>query len=243
VAVVAWANLAGAATIPFTDNFDADTIGATTIPGWTAGGSSIYSIVEQTPGDNALQGASAINSGSQGISFTNAVGNAITLSTDARLTNLVSGGAGASANFGFGLFGDTANFSSGTQYRLLLGTIGNAGTLFVVKNGVNQTSVITGQALTIATGTDYTITATVTPVASTLVFHATATDGTKTTILDFTDATPLTGTFFGYRTATAATGTTETVQYDNFSIALAPEPASLSLVGVAGLVLVRRRRA
>jgi hypothetical protein len=244
---VGCAGLAGAAVMPFSDNFNADTVGATTIPNFTGGGAAIYSIVEQTPGDNALQAVSSVSSGSEGISFSNASGNPITLSTDARLVN-IAGGTGASANFGFGLFGDTANFSAGTQYRLLLGTIGNTGTLFLVRNGTNITTgaVVSGTPVTIANGTDYTLTATVTPTTVSgnpaLAFHATATDGTNTTVYDYTDTSPLTGTFFGYRTATATTGTTETLQYDNFSATLAPEPASLALIALAAVLPMRRRR-
>jgi len=244
---VGWAGLASAAVMPFSDNFDADTVGATTIPNFTSGGAAIYSIVEQTPGDNALQAVSSVSSGSQGISFSNASGNPITLSTDARLVNLVSGGTGAAANFGFGLFGTSANFSAGTEYRLLLGTIGNTGTFFIVRNGTNATTgVVSGTPVTIANGTDYTLTTTVTPTTVSgnpaLAFHATATDGTHTTVYDYTDTSPLTGTFFGYRTATATTGTSETVQYDNFSATLAPEPASLALIALAAVLPMRRRR-
>jgi len=243
-----WPGAASAAVMPFSYNFDADTVGATTIPNFTAGGAAIYSIAEQSPGDNALQAISNTNSGSEGVSLTNASGNAITLSTDARLVNLVTGASGAAANFGFGLFGNSANFSAGTEYRLLLGTIGNVGTLFIVRNGTNATTgVVSGAPVTIANGTDYTLTATVTPTTvggnAALAFHATATDGTHTTVYDYTDASPLTGTFFGYRTATAATGTSETVQYDNFSATLAPEPGSLALIALAaGALLPNRRR-
>jgi hypothetical protein len=242
-----WTGAASAAVMPFSDNFDADTVGATTIPNFTSGGAAIYSIVEQSPGDNALQAVSSVSSGSQGISLTNASGNPITLSTDARLVNLVNGGAGAAANFGFGLFGNSANFSAGTEYRLLLNTIGNAGTLFIVRNGTNATTgVVSGSPVTVANGTDYSLTATVTPTTvagnAALAFHATATDGTHTSVYDYTDASPLTGTFFGYRTATAATGTSETVQYDNFSATLAPEPGSLALIAFAGVLLPARRR-
>jgi hypothetical protein len=249
---VACAGLASAAVMPFSDNFDADTVGATTVPNFTSGGAAIYSIVQQSPGDNALQAVSSVSSGSEGISLANASGNPITLSTDARLVNLVSGGAGAAANLGFGLYGSSANFSAGTEYRLLLGTIGNTGTFFIVRNGTNATTgVVSGTPVTIANGTDYTLTATVTPTTvggnAALAFHATATDGTHTTVYDYTDTSPLTGTFFGYRTATATTGTTETVQYDNFSATLAPEPASLALLAFAAAAVLparrRRRRA
>jgi hypothetical protein len=110
------------------------------------------------------------------------------------------------------------------------------------------TGTTSGQAVTIATGTDYTLSVTATPQSDgSLAFHATATDGTKTTVFDYTDPTPLTaGTFFGYRTATNGAGTTETVQYDNFSVTgtPVPEPASLGLAAVVGAgALMRRRRA
>jgi hypothetical protein len=242
-AAIGWTGAAGAAVMPFSDNFDADTVGATTIPNFTTGGTAIYSIVQQSGADNALQGASNTNSGSEAISFSNAAGNPVTLTSDARLTGLVNGGTGAAANFGFGLFGGTADFSTGSQYRVLLGTIGTVGTLSIVRNGTNVTGTISGSALTIAAGTDYTLSVTATPSANnTLAFHATASDGTRTTVFDYIDSAPLTGTFFGYRTATAAAGTSETVQYDNFSATLTPEPASLALIGLGGLALLRRRR-
>ena len=39
-----------------------------------------------------------------------------------------------------------------------------------------------------------------------------------------------------------STGTSETVQYDNFSATLAPEPASLALIAFAAVLPLRRRR-
>jgi hypothetical protein len=241
------ATSAGAATIPFTDNFDADPLGTSPPTGFTAGGATTYSVVQQSGADNAAQAASSANSGSIGVSLTNVTDNALTLSTDARLTALTSGTSPA-ANFGFGLFGQSANFSANTEYRVLFTTIGTNGTIGIVRNGTNVTGTTSGQAVPIAVGTDYTLTVTATPQANgSLAFHATGTDGTKTTIFDYTDPTPLTGTFFGYRTATNGAGTTETVQYDNFSVTgtPVPEPAGLGLAALAGataLTRCRRRR-
>jgi hypothetical protein len=236
---------AHAALAPFTSNFDSDTVGSTSPTGFTAGGTAIYSIVQQSPGDNALQASSAVNSGSEAVSLTNIASNILTLSTDATLTTLTAGSTNPAANFGFGLFGDSANFSTGSQYRLLLTTVGGTpGTLSFVRSGTNQTSTISGTPLSVAAGTNYNISVTATPVGSNLVFHATATDGTNTTFADYTDTSPLAGTWFGYRTATAASGTSETVQYDNFSATTTvPEPASIGTLGAAaGLLLMRRRR-
>jgi hypothetical protein len=218
---------ARAALVPFTDNFNGDTVGSTTPTGFTAGGAAIYSIVQQSPGDNALQGApTGAASGSEGISFTNIAGMILSLSTDARLTALTAG-TSPSANFGFGLFGQSANFSSSTEYRLLL------------------TTAVSGTPVSVAVGTNYTINVTATPVGNIMAFHATASDGTNTTVADYIDPSALTGTFFGYRTATAGTGTVETVEYDNFTAtATTPEPGSIGLLGgVAGMLLMRRRRA
>jgi hypothetical protein len=237
---------AHAATIPFTDTFDSDPVGSAPPAGFTVGGGAIYSIVEQTSGDNALLGSvSGANSGSMAVSLTNAVGNPITLSTDAKLVSLASG-TSPSANFGLGLFGSSANFSDTTtasQYRLLLTTVsGTVGGLSLVKTGTTLSGTNGGSLLSVAPNTDYTIAVTVTPVGGSLVFHATASDGTNTRTLDVTDATPLSGTFFGYRTATAGTGTNEAVQYDNFSVTLAPEPGALGVVAAGMMMLGRRRR-
>jgi hypothetical protein len=245
VILAALAGSAGAATIPFVTNYDGDAVGTTPPSGFTAGGTTAYTIVQQAVGDNAAQAASAANSGSIGVSLTNTAGNALTISTDAKLTALTNGGTGAAANFGFGLFGQSANFSAGTEYRLLLTTIGTSGVLSIVRNGTNITSGVSGQAVSVAVGTDYTITVTATPQGNgSLSFHATATDGTKTTIFDYNDPTPLTGTFFGYRTATALAGTTQTVQYDNFSVTgtPVPEPGAVGVVAIAGAMMGRRRR-
>lgn len=243
VILLGWAAAAPAATIPFSSNFDSDTVGATSATGFTGGGSSIYTIVQQAVGDNALQAASSVNSGSQGVSLTNAAGNPVSLTSDVRLVSLVNGGTGAAANFGFGMYGDTANFSSGSQYRILVNTLGTgAGKPFLVRNGTNVTTSDTGTAVAIANGSDYTLTATATPVGGTLVLSASVTDGTNTYTINYTDSSPLTGTFFGYRTATAGTGTSETVQYDNFAATFVPEPGTLGVVALASLFLTRRFR-
>jgi hypothetical protein len=235
---------AHAALAPFNANFDSDTVGSTTPTGFTAGGAAIYSIVQQSPGDNALQAVSSVSSGSEGVSLTNIAGNILTLSTDATLTSLTAGSTGPAANFGFGMFGSSSNFSAGTEYRVLLTTIGTSGVLSFVRNGTNQTTTPTGTPVSVAPGTNYNINVTATPVGSTLVFHATATDGTNTTVTDYIDSSPLTGTWFGYRTATAGSGTSETVQYDNFSATTTvPEPGTIGLLSAgAGLLLMRRRR-
>ena len=49
-----------------------------------------------------------------------------------------------------------------------------------------------------------------------------------------------TGSFFGFRNRTVNTATTD-ISYDNFEVVAVPEPASLGLIGLAGLPLLRRR--
>jgi hypothetical protein len=83
---LALAGSANAATIPFTDNFDSDALGTTPPTGFTAGGATTYSVVQQSGADHAAQAASVANSGSIGVSLTNVTNNALTISTDARLT-------------------------------------------------------------------------------------------------------------------------------------------------------------
>jgi hypothetical protein len=69
------------------------------------------------------------------------------------------------------------------------------------------------------------------------------TDFTHTGVNGEYGSSPSTGTYFGYLLSTSSgTNTTISSTFDNFTIAT-PEPGSLGLLAVAGLALIRRRRA
>lgn len=207
------ATQATAATLPVAENFD-DGVANGFV---TAGSGSGYTFAGST-GTYAYQ--TVVNStgplnASAAISVTGLPTAGYELSTTFKLGAFSTAGA---ANVGFGLHGDTADFSTGTQYRVLYQLAGSdAGRLQFIRNGVfvgYSTGVIPP-----VVGQDYTFKVRVTPAASGYTLRGTLTSGTVSIAVEVAQSALLSGSYFGYRTAINASSVT--VGYDNFNMEMA----------------------
>lgn len=246
--------LAAPITADYFENFNSYATGNTAVNNFSETNTAAYTIVQGSVGDNQYRGVftstSGGASGSAAVEVTNVVGASFRVRTDMTLAALTSA-SGATTNLGMGLFGTVADFSNTTspnsQYRLLYTTFGsNAGKLTLTRGsattGLTGTLSSTG-TLAVEVGKLLTLTADVSYSGSTLNIAGTLTDGITTITINAQDASPLTGQFFGYRTAINSTGGTvsETADYDNFEITI-PEPGSVGLLLACGLVSLSRRR-
>lgn len=258
---------AGAATLPYFEDFDDDLVGSAA-PGEPSPESGLFSEntdTQWTVVSGGISGQSYRNayandglSSAAGIDFSGALGGSVataqsfTLSIDIRFN---SGTAGNSTvGLGFLSTGVGNFFNPGYFVDLNFGTAMSsppAGQLRFVENG----GVVAGTQLTTGTpaiGEIYTLTLSGLYVDSNgdlandrLDLSATISGGTGPSALSgtitFNDTTPATGTFFGIRNRNNSGDLN--VDFDNFSVAAVPEPASLALAGFGAMsLLVRRRR-
>jgi hypothetical protein len=248
--LIGLAATAGAATIPFSQNFDTLGTGNTAVPNFTESNTAAMTIEADGAGKDyqaSISGTSGAVNVSAAVQLTNAVGNAFSISTQMTV-DAVSGSTGSTINSGLGLFSDQANFSSGSQYRLLFTSFSssNTGKLTLTEHATSSglTGTLTsGSSISGFVGKVLTLTANISYNASNhLLINASITDGTTTLNVSGTDTSPRSGQYFGYRTALNAVNGTASinVDYDEFSVV--PEPASLGLMAMGGLLLGRRRR-
>lgn len=189
---------------------------------------------------------------SAAISIAGINGNSFSISTEFSLDSLTTP-SGSTVNFGFGLFGDTPNFSStsGSYFRVLFTPFdaSTASNHLSIARYVNGTSTNANSSLgTISSFAGMTGTLTVSGAysGSLLSLTATLTSGSNSINVDL-NSQELAGTYFGYRTAINApisSATAEAVTYDNFSISAVPEPTTWfawSVFAVAGIVWRRWR--
>lgn len=246
--------IAAPITADYFENFNSYATGNTAVTNFTETNTSAYTIVQGSVGDNQYRGtfssSSGGASGSAAVEVTNVVGTSFRVRTNMTLAALTSA-SGATTNMGLGLFGTVADFSNtsspNSQYRLLYTTFGsNAGKLTLTRG--SATTGLTGtlssaSTLAVEVGKLLTLTADISYSGSTLNIAGTLTDGTNTITINGQDASPLTGQFFGYRTAINSTGgaVSESADYDNFEITI-PEPGSLGLLVACGVVSLCRRR-
>ncbi len=237
--------------LPYAETFDSYAVGNTAVNNFTESNTAAYTIVNNgVSGDNqyhaSISSASGAGNGSAGVQITNAVGNAFHIQTDI-IVRTFTAPTGSTTNLGLGLFGDTADFSAGNQYRLLYTTAnptaGNIGKLTLTKtsgSGLGGTLSSTS-AIAVAVGAILTLSADISYTGSTLNINGSLTDGVNTITLAATDTSPLVGQFFGYRTAVNAAGgtATEAADYDNFSVV--PEPGATSVIMAVGLFAFGRR--
>jgi hypothetical protein len=183
------------------------------------------------------------------------------VSTDFRLnTASVTGGTAASdIRIGLGALGATSDFAGGAGGAFYLADVAVASTntmpavgqFRIVEIAATNTFLASDTSSGIAiNNTDlYQLQLTGTYVGSSLnlsLVLRNLTQGTSSSPLSVTDATPLTGNVFGYRNRVAGgTGVTATLDatFDNFSVAI-PEPGTVgvAVLGAAGLLARRSRR-
>jgi len=240
-----------AALVPYNQNFDGLTAGtdisSSGFTEATATGTADYSLTG-TALNATVSSASGGANRAAGIDITDLGGvtNRNFVVTTDFILNSSTGSASSTTNFGLGILGDTANFSTGNQYRILYtayqnGTANN--TLSIVENTTTQAT--SAGTITEFNGMAGTITVTGTyNLSGHLQLDAVLTSGSSSITASFLDTTPKNGTFFGYRTAVNASGSSASldVTYDNFSVI--PEPTTFLGLALTGCVacLYRKRK-
>ncbi|MBC8009235.1 MAG: PEP-CTERM sorting domain-containing protein [Burkholderiales bacterium] len=255
------ASVAGAATIPFTNDFSS--VGLANNSGFTLGSGFQTLSVSNTV-------ATVGYSNSQ---FTNAANTSFTLTSQFRITSLGTSTGGVSQSVGFGFFGTEATFAGGSTTPYLYANWSfNLGTLSIIEVDATNTNVQSGTPTADLNGatagfitpgsTLYTLKLAVTNTApgtyslSFGVFDSAGTTqfGSSATVASYSIASLTTTTdldangFYGIRSRIPLISGTTTVGFDNFAITSSaiPEPstyAALAGLGVLGLAASRRRRA
>ena len=245
---------ASAATAPFSESFETYVVGDFPVGEFTENNSSIYTIVADAIGADQnyqalVTSASGGVNGSAAVAFPGLAGSNFTVSTRFRIDSFTTAST-STLNLGLGVLGTSADFSTGSQYRILFtvssASAGEPGTINIQENGTTFASQVRGSSIGVVLDTEYLLSLTGTYTGGTIALSATATrlDTMASTTTTVTDATPPSGQFFGYRTAVNAVGgsVSEDIEYDNFSVV--PEPAS-AMLGCLGMSLAfasRRRR-
>ncbi|MET0262912.1 MAG: PEP-CTERM sorting domain-containing protein [Rariglobus sp.] len=234
------ASSAFAATVPYSDNFQAGTVTE-----WTSGGGApaTWGIVN-TGTSNVYQVTSSASAGNftSVVQLTNATSalQSFTMTSSFKITD------GSAGEFiGFAAFSNNITPGFGSNY---VADIASGGQMRIIAQ--NDTSGFSSTAATFATslvvGTNYTMSLTSTYVGGTLNMTFTLTNGTQSQSVTATDTSPLTGTYFGYRLNNSTDSLV--TQFSNFTVTTSPipEPASAAMLlglGALGAVgTVRRRR-
>jgi hypothetical protein len=206
-----------AATAPYMENFN-DGVANGFL---TAGTTGAYGIQAESGGysyRSSLSASSSAQSASAGVSISNVAGVSCVVTTDFEITSLTASGSSV-ALAGLGLFSNTQDFSSATAYRLYYETNGTSGSLRLVKGSVTMA---TSSGLAPRLNVKYTLSAVVTYYGGAVTIQGVLYDDTNTIGVTSFDTQPLTGSYFGYRTAinTAGVPTAITIRYDNFEVLL-----------------------
>ncbi|MEM6505026.1 MAG: PEP-CTERM sorting domain-containing protein [Planctomycetota bacterium] len=221
---------AGAAPISFSDNFNTGTGDLGNSASWTtqnpgnSGADFAYAggVIDAPPGPSVIATADPV---------TIDTGEDFTLTLDVRYTgNAVDAGA-------VFMYQDNNNY-----YALMINLTENSGAaptkhdvrLFTVENGVTTTTVLRSGNGAISNGPTYGLTIDYTAVTDTFDFAVSGVPlTTASTFVDDTFTSGGAGLFtFG----------SNNVTFDNFSIEVVPEPGSLALFGIGGVLMLRRRR-
>lgn len=260
----------GAATPPYSENFNAYVTGDTPVTNFTEVSTFDWTIVSSFSGNayqNAISatvpgiGFAAGTASSAEIDFPSLATSAFTISTSFRIDTLTATSVDPSGNAFIGLVARAADgtvaSSSADRYQVsyyLDGATGiPAGKLYLTERnlffGDGLGGALSTGTLPIVLGDIYTLTLTGTPSGGSLAVSATLTDTTSSssiTVAATDSANILTGSFFGYLDAVRVQdgGTTAiNVDFDNFSAAV-PEPTTvvLFMLGCAALAARRLRR-
>ncbi len=252
----------------YTENFDSLPAGDNVPAQWTEpsagaaastiidrGGNKVYNVTTSSTATSSSVGLAQVTNLANPQSFTASVQfslRAVSSASNTFVTNgmLLFSDAGASSYYRV-----IYNTGSGNNGRIEVVEIGSAagmgaGTGATAVDGatIRSTGTLAPVFSTSELTVLYTLTATVTYTGSTMNFQVSLTNGLGSVSMAVTDTSPKTGTYFGLRTATSSgsTGSTTSinVDYDNFDLALVPEPSSalLAILGASGILLRGRRR-
>ena len=252
-----------AATLPYFENFDDDPVGtlppselAPELGAFVESADSAWTVISDGIDGQSYRNVFTTDNTptSTGINFSGVLGGpadtaqSFTLSIDFRF----NGGTSANSTVGLGFLGSSNAFNPGYFVDLNYaqgGSMTPAGQLRFVENGGIISGAIDAGTPTI--GVVYKLTLSGLYVDSNgdeindrLDLTASISGGTDSSALSgtitFNDPTPQAGTWFGIRNRNNVGDLN--VDFDNFSVAAVPEPASAALVLLGGVSLIFRRR-
>lgn len=246
------ASVATAATAPYADPFQDTTIGSTP-SGWTTfGATGTTALVQNSGSANYLQLTGSNTAGSFGstVQLTNmdsSIGG-FTISTSFRINDGTSNTGGEY----IGLSAFSLNTAMTGSYYLA-DIQRNSGNIRILSLGATNADFsspdnsLPGSAFTggLVANTDYTLSIVGTYTGASLSLTFSVSNGTTTKSITATDATPLTGTNFGYRLNNTTGSDPLGVQFASYAVSAIPEPSTYAAclgAAVGMMALVRRRR-
>lgn len=222
----------------------------------TDGQWSVVGGVYQNRYANTLEGST---NSSASVSIAGVAGNNFTVSTQFSVSSLTGPTSNNNNYLGMAILSNTSDFSGNYylfDFSYVLPGANQEGAIRALRIGTGSINGTPGSydgniadtSLAISLQTIYTLRVTGTynaqghlTLTSSLFNAAGDTQlGTSGTLVD---TNPLTGTNFGYRNRTGGgIGTTNNIDFDNFSVEAVPEPSALAFAGLSALGLLRRRR-
>jgi hypothetical protein len=240
------AGVAQAAVFPYTNDFSSAGLPNTApAASWSLSGGTFNNV--------SGPGATTTNTASEQI--TGVAGNDFVVTTHFTLNSVTVASNNTLTTVGFGIFGSASNFSNFylIDWAVAGTTTGTQGLRILRQGGGTITSSTPATSdggnysgNHIPLGTEFLLKVTGTYSGSTLSMTFGVWDSTGTTQIGgtatATDNAPLTGTFFGFRDRDPGNSSTYNISFNDFKVVAVPEPASLGVIGMAGLPLLRRRR-
>jgi len=264
LAVLAWAGLAPAAVMPYVQNFASD-------PGWTTGTAGAVDAgntwAKAASGQWAMQvartGSGSITEWSS-VSISNVTAAGFEVQATLNMPSLCTNGFNDSVGLRFLAASATSDTSSydadvniGDQnpgrIRIVAFNSSGAATIYPSSTQTSQGGPVpnfnrTGTYLLDVKGTYNTAGALTVDFKVTDELNSANTSEVTNLVLNGVtvgpDTNPPSGQYFGFRAGIGSSGAASLdSNFSNFSVTAAPEPASLALVALGGLLLLPRRRA
>lgn len=245
VIAICVAGVAQAAVFPYTNDFSATGLpNAAPAANWSLSGGSFNNVVTTT---------TATSTATEQV--TGVAGNDFVVTSHVTLNSVTTATNGTLTTIGFGIFAAANNFI-GTHYLIdwtMAGTGTGGGNMRILRQGggslASSTTAVSDGGLYdsghVPLATEFLMKVTGTYSGSTLSLAFSIWDSTGTNQIGgtatATDNAPLTGDFFGLRNRNPNTTASYNASFNDFNVVAVPEPASLGLIGMAGLPLLRRR--